>query len=83
MALRDDVCLARRRRRNRVRSRHGSLARCSGHEWILLAALARFPFERRSWASPVMVALIAPRKTIGQRQRPHHTPAQLMCRLCE
>ena len=47
----------------------------------MLAVLVRFPFATRPWALPVLVALYRSQEDNQARNRPHHTPAQLMCQL--
>src|SRR5258708_23146599 len=43
--------------RDPVRSTHSFTAFRWGHKWVVLALLVRFPFCRRRWALPLMVAL--------------------------
>jgi DDE superfamily endonuclease/Archaeal putative transposase ISC1217 len=62
------------RHRDPVRSTHSYTAYRWGHKWIVLALLVPFPFSKRKWALPVLVALYLPE---GQRRR-HKTPAQLL-----
>jgi len=69
------------RHRDPVRSSHSYTAWRYGHRWIVLAVLVRFPFASRPWALPVLVDLYRSEEENGRRQRPHRTPAQLMCRL--
>lgn len=69
------------RHRDPVRSSHSYTAWRYGHKWVVLAVLVRFPFASRPWALPVLVDLYRSEEDNRQRQRPHRTPAQLMCRL--
>src|SRR4051812_14283173 len=46
--------------RDPVRSTHGFTAYRWGHKWVVLALLVGFPFCRRLWALPLMVALYRP-----------------------
>ena len=45
------------RHRDPVRSSHTFTAWRWGHKWVVLAIVDQFPFTRRPWASPVLVAL--------------------------
>lgn len=69
------------RHRDPVRSTKSYTAWRYGHKWVVLCVLVRFPFARRPWALPVLVALYRSEEQNRQRHRPHRTPAQLMCRL--
>ncbi len=53
-----------------------------GHKWVVLAVLVRWPFSRRPWALPVLVALYRTEKDNRQAGRRHKTPAQLLRQLC-
>lgn len=66
------------RHRDPVRSSHSYTAWRYGHKWVVLAVLVRFPFARRPWALPVLVALYRSPQDNQARRRPHRTPAQLM-----
>jgi DDE superfamily endonuclease/Archaeal putative transposase ISC1217 len=66
------------RHRDPVRSSHSYTAWRWGHKWVVLAVLVQFPFARRPWALPVLVALYRSPQDNQQRGRPHHTPAQLL-----
>src|SRR5947209_6581233 len=66
------------RHRDPVRSSHSYTAWRWGHKWVVLAVLVRFPFARRPWALPVLVALYRSPQDNQQRGRPHKTPAQLL-----
>jgi DDE superfamily endonuclease len=69
------------RHRDPVRSTKSYTAWRYGHKWVVLAVLIRFPFAPRPWALPVLVDLYRSPQDNRLRKRPHHTPAQLMCRL--
>jgi hypothetical protein len=69
------------RHRDPVRSSHSYTAWRYGHKWVALCVLVRFPFATRPWALPLVVDLYRTAQQNDQRQRPHRTPAQLMCRL--
>jgi hypothetical protein len=66
------------RHRDPVRSSHSYTAWRWGHKWVVLAVLVPFPFARRPWALPVLVALYRSPQDNAQRGRPHRTPAQLL-----
>jgi DDE superfamily endonuclease len=68
------------RHRDPVRSTRSHTAWRYGHKWVVLAVLVRFPFATRPWALPVLVDLYRSEEDDRRRQRPHRTPAQLMCR---
>jgi hypothetical protein len=69
------------RHRDPVRSTHSYTAWRYGHKGVVLGVLVRFPFAPRPWALPVLVDLYRSEADDRGRQRPHRTPAQLMCRL--
>jgi DDE superfamily endonuclease len=69
------------RHRDPVRSTHTYTAWRYGHRWVVLAVLVHFPFARRPWALPVLVALYRSEEDNRRAGRPHRTPAQLLCRL--
>ena len=71
--------------RDPVRSTRSFTAYRWGHKWVVLALLVRFPFCRRRWALPLMVAFYRPppEKTQPQAdngpiQPAHKTPADLL-----
>jgi hypothetical protein len=66
--------------RDPVRSTHSFTAYRWGHKWVILALLVHFPFCRRRWALPLMVALYRPeQKGIdGVTKRAHKTPVDLL-----
>jgi DDE superfamily endonuclease len=71
--------------RDPVRSTRSFTAYRWGHKWVVLALLVRFPFCRRPWALPLMVALYrTPPKDDpsapdhGRTRRAHKTPADLL-----
>jgi hypothetical protein len=69
------------RHRDPVRSSHTYTAWRYGHKWVVLAVLVTFPFATRPWALPVLIDLYRSEEDNQKRNRPHRTPAQLMCRL--
>src|SRR3954469_5412459 len=66
--------------RDPVRSTHSFTAYRWGHKWVVLALLVGFPFCRRRWALPLLVALYRPeQKGIdGASKRAHKTPVDLL-----
>jgi DDE superfamily endonuclease len=66
--------------RDPVRSTHSFTAYRWGHKWVVLALLVRFPFCRRRWALPLMVALDRPEEkgVDGVTKRAHKTPVDLL-----
>jgi hypothetical protein len=67
--------------RDPVRSTRSFTAYRWGHKWVVLALLVGFPFCRRRWALPLMVALYRPEETEPKDSRPkrsHKTPADLL-----
>lgn len=69
------------RHRDPVRSTHSYTAYRWGHKWVVLAILVRFPFARRPWALPVLVALYRSPDWDRQHGRRHKTPARLLRQL--
>ena len=69
------------RHRDPVRSTHSYTAFRWGHKWLVVAVLVRFPFTRRRWALPVLVALYRSEKENARRGRRHKTPPQLLRQL--
>jgi hypothetical protein len=69
------------RHRDPVRSSHAFTAWRYGHKWVVLAVLVRFPFAKRAWALPVLVALYHSEEQDRAEGRRHRTPAQHMVRL--
>lgn len=69
------------RHRDPVRSSHSYTTWRYGHKWVVLAILVRFPWARRDWALPVLVALYRSAAQNQAAHRPHRTPAQLLRRL--
>jgi hypothetical protein len=66
--------------RDPVRSTHSFTAYRWGHKGVVLALLVRFPFCRRRWALPLMVALYRPEEkgADGASRRAHKTPVDLL-----
>src|SRR5215210_5711845 len=67
------------RHRDAVRSSHSYTAWRYGHKWVVLAVLVKFPFAARPWALPVLVDLYRSAEDDRKRNRPHRTPARIMC----
>jgi hypothetical protein len=68
--------------RDAVRSSHNYTAYRWGHKWVVLAVLVRFPFCRRLWALPVLVALYHSVEDDKKHGRRHKTPPRLLRQLC-
>jgi hypothetical protein len=68
--------------RDPVRSTHSFTAFRWGHKWVVLAVLVRFPFTKRLWALPVLVALYHSEADDESAGRKHKTPQQLLRQLC-
>jgi DDE superfamily endonuclease/Archaeal putative transposase ISC1217 len=69
------------RHRDPVRSTKSYTTWRYGHKWVVLSVLISFPFATRPWALPILVDLYYSEDDNRKRNRPHRTPAQLMCRL--
>ena len=69
------------RHRDPVRSTKSYTTWRYGHKWVVLSVLVSFPFAVRPWALPVLVDLYYSEQDNRKRNRPHRTPALLMCRL--
>ena len=67
--------------RDAVRSTHSFTAYRWGHKWVVLAMLVKFPFARRAWALPVLVALYRSKEWNQKHRRRHKTPSELMRQL--
>src|SRR5262249_3341114 len=63
--------------RDPVRSTHSYTAYRWGHKWVVLCVLVRFPFNRRLWALPVLVALYRTEKDDLAAGRRHKSAQQL------
>jgi DDE superfamily endonuclease len=68
--------------RDPVRSTHSFTAFRWGHKWVVLTVLVRFPFTRRPWALPLLVALYRSEADNHKAGRRHKTPARLLRQLC-
>src|SRR5262245_12311728 len=68
--------------RDPVRSTHSYTAYRWGHKWVVLGVLVRFPFTRRQWALPLLVALYHSEKDDQKAGRRHKTPQHLLRQLC-
>jgi hypothetical protein len=69
------------RHRDPVRSSHTFTAWRWGHKWVVLSILVQFPFARRPWALPVLVALYRSEAWNTKHGRRHKTPALLLRQL--
>jgi hypothetical protein len=68
--------------RDAVRSSHTFTAYRWGHKWVVLAVLVRFPYTRRLWALPLLVALYHSAADDQKAGRRHKTPPQRLRQLC-
>jgi hypothetical protein len=68
--------------RDPVRSSHSYTAYRWGHKWVVLCALVRFPFAKRPWALPLLVALYRGEEDNLKAGRRHKTPQRLLRQLC-
>src|SRR5262249_14718612 len=68
--------------RDPVRSTHRHTAYRWGHKWVVLSVLVRFPFTRRPWALPLLVALYQSEEDNLKAGRRHKTPQHLLRQLC-
>jgi hypothetical protein len=68
--------------RDPVRSTHSFTVFRWGHKWVVLSVLVRFPWARRLWALPLLVALYRSEKDNQAARRRHKTPARLLRQLC-
>lgn len=64
--------------RDAVRSSHSHLVFRWGHKWIVLSILVHFPWAKRAWALPCLVALYRPEALDEREGRRHKTPSELM-----
>jgi hypothetical protein len=64
--------------RDPVRSTHSFTTYRWGHKWVVLAVLIRFPFARRLWALPTLLALYLTEEENTKQRRRHKTPSQLL-----
>ena len=67
--------------RDAVRSTHSYTAYRWGHKWVVLTILVRFPFSRRLWALPILVALYRSKEWNQEHGCRHKTPSELMRQL--
>ncbi len=70
------------RHRDPLRSSRSHTAWCLGHRWVVLAVLVRFPFARRPWALPRLVALARGARDDEKAGRRHKPPARLLRQPC-
>jgi DDE superfamily endonuclease len=76
-----DTVYGKGRHRDPVRSSKTYTAWRWGHKWVVLAVLVQFPFARRPWALPVLVALYRTPQWDLEHGRRHKTPARLLRQL--
>lgn len=69
------------RHRDPVRSSPTFTAWRWGHKWVVLSILVQFPFARRPWALPVLVAVYRSEQWNTKHRRRHKTPALLLRQL--
>jgi hypothetical protein len=65
------------RHRDACRSTRTFKAWLWGHRWVVLAINVKFPFARRPWALPVLMALYRTTQTNEAEGRKHRTPIEL------
>jgi hypothetical protein len=68
--------------RDPVRSTHSYTVYRWGHKWVVLSVLVGFPFTKRQWALPLLVALYKSEQDNEKDGRRHKTPAHLLRQLC-
>jgi hypothetical protein len=68
--------------RDPVRSSHSYTAYRWGHKWVVLSVLVRFPFSKRQWALPLLVALYRSEADNTKAGKRHKTPQHLLRLLC-
>jgi hypothetical protein len=68
--------------RDPIRSTHSYTAYRWGHKWVVLSVLVRFPFSKRQWALPLVVALYRSEADNSKAGRRHKTPQHLLRQLC-
>ena len=64
--------------RDAVRSSHSHMVYRWGHKWVVLSILVQFPWAKRGWALPCMVALYRTKELNEMEGRRHKTPPDLM-----
>ena len=62
-----------------VRSTHTHIVWRWGHRWVVLAIAVRFPFARRPWALPVLMALYKP-QDLNKAEKHRHKTATFLAR---
>jgi len=66
------------RHRDAARSSHSFTAWIYGHKWVTLSLVVKFPFSKRPWALPVLVALYTTPDWDREHERRHRTPPEIM-----
>ncbi len=85
----DDTAAQHRGRHVYGKGRHRDTCRSTrthkvwlwGHRWVVLAVNVKFPFARRAWALPVLVALYRPKDLDEKEGRRHRTPITIAIKL--
>ena len=85
----DDTAARHRGKRVYGKGRHRDACRSTrshkvwlwGHSWVVLAINVKFPFAKRAWALPVLVALYRPKELNESEGRPHRTPIAIARKL--
>jgi len=65
------------RHHDAVRSTHKHIVWRWGHRWVTLAIAVKFPFARRPWALPVLMALYKPEELNKSEKHRHKTATDL------
>jgi hypothetical protein len=63
--------------RDAVRSSHSLTKWIWGHKWVVLAVSIKFPWAKRAWALPVLMAIYTPPDDSQRLGRKHRTPGEL------
>jgi hypothetical protein len=63
--------------RDNIRSTRTHKVWLWGHRWVVLAVNVKFPFSKRPWALPVLVALYKPKDLNASEGRTHRTPTAI------
>jgi hypothetical protein len=66
------------RHRDPIRSSHSYTAFRYGHKWVVVSIVVRFPFSRRHWALPVLIALYRTPQWDKEHHMAHKTPPEIL-----
>jgi hypothetical protein len=66
------------RHRDPVRSSHSYTAFRYGHKWVVVSIVVCFPFSRRHWALPILIALYRTPQWDKEHHRTHKTPPEIL-----